>query len=114
MFSFALLCFLPACTIAYLGTAAMRYLAPRWGLMDQPAARKVHLIPTPLGGGIGIWLGVVLPLTGALAVAWAIPMFPFLTDWLPDQIRPHLDGVKYRSGRLWAILAGGTFLSIMG
>jgi UDP-GlcNAc:undecaprenyl-phosphate GlcNAc-1-phosphate transferase len=92
----------------------MRSLAPRWGLMDQPAARKVHLVPTPLGGGIGIWLGVVLPLVGALAIAWVIPALPFLTNLLPAQILPHLDGVRYRSGTLWAILAGGTVLSIMG
>jgi len=92
----------------------MRILAPRWGLMDQPAARKVHIIPTPLGGGIGIWLGVVLPLAGALVVAWSLPALPALTDWLPQQILPHLEGVKYRSGQLWAILAGGTILSIMG
>lgn len=114
MLFFALCCILPACLVSCLGTAAMRYLAPRWGLMDQPAARKVHLIPTPLGGGIGIWLGVVLPLAAALAVAWSLPTLPFLKDWLPSQILPHLDGVKYRSGQLWAILAGGTVLSVMG
>jgi UDP-GlcNAc:undecaprenyl-phosphate GlcNAc-1-phosphate transferase len=92
----------------------MRRLAPRWGLMDQPAARKVHLIPTPLGGGIGIWLGVVAPLVGGLLVAWSIPYVPALKEWLPAEIWPHLDGIRFRSGKLWAILAGGTVLSIMG
>jgi UDP-GlcNAc:undecaprenyl-phosphate GlcNAc-1-phosphate transferase len=92
----------------------MRYLAPKWGLMDQPAARKVHLVATPLGGGIGIWLGVILPLVIAWAVAWTIHSMPFLETLLPSQILPHLDGVKYRSGQLWAILAGGTALSVMG
>lgn len=92
----------------------MRRLAPKWGLMDHPAARKVHVVPTPLGGGIGIWLGVVLPLLGGLAVAWSLPFVPALRDLLPTEIVPHLDGVKYRSGQLWAILAGGTVLSVMG
>lgn len=92
----------------------MRTLAPKWGLMDQPAARKVHLIPTPLGGGIGIWLGVVVPLVGGLILAWLVPSFPALRDLLPQEIWPHLGGVKYRSLQLLAILAGGTFLSIMG
>lgn len=92
----------------------MRRLAPRWGLMDHPAARKVHVVPTPLGGGIGIWLGVVVPLVGGLTVAWCLPYFPALRDPLPAEIVPHLDGVKYRSGQLWAILAGGTVLSVMG
>jgi UDP-GlcNAc:undecaprenyl-phosphate GlcNAc-1-phosphate transferase len=114
MISFVLLCFLPACVVSCLGTACMRRMAPRWGLMDQPAARKVHLIPTPLGGGIGIWLGVVLPLIAGLAVAWCVPYFPALRELLPRELWPHLDGVKFRSGQLWAILAGGTILSVMG
>ena len=114
MLFFVLLCFIPACLVSCLGTGLMRTLAPRWGLMDQPASRKVHLVPTPLGGGIGIWLGVVVPLLAALAIAWGMPYFPALRDLLPDEILPHLDGVKYRSGQMWAILAGGTLLSIMG
>lgn len=92
----------------------MRTLAPRWGLMDQPAARKVHLIPIPLGGGIGIWLGVVLPLAGAYLIAWMAPSFPDILKLIPPEIQPHLDGIKYRSGQLWAILLGGTILSVMG
>ncbi len=92
----------------------MRRLAPRWGLMDQPAARKVHVVPTPLGGGIGIWLGVVVPLVGGWLIAWSLPYVPILKDWLPEAIVPHLDGIKFRSGQMWAILAGGTVLSVMG
>ena len=92
----------------------MRQLAPRWGLMDQPAARKVHIVPTPLGGGIGIWLGVVVPLVGGWLIAWSLPYVPMLKDWLPEAILPHLDGIKFRSGQMWAILAGGTVLSVMG
>lgn len=114
MLSFALLCLVPACLISCAGTGLMRRLAPRWGLMDQPAARKVHLVPTPLGGGIGIWLGVVVPLAAGLLVAWAVPYVPGLREWLPAEIVPHLAGVKSRSLQVWAILAGGTILSVMG
>ena len=114
MLAFALLCFLPACLVSCLGTALMRRLAPQWGLMDHPAARKVHLVPTPLGGGIGIWLGVVVPLVGGWVVAWSFPSIPVLKDWFPPEILPHLDGIKFRSEQMWAVLAGGTALSIMG
>ena len=114
MLSFALLCFVPACLVSCVGTSVMRRLAPQWGLMDQPAARKVHLVPTPLGGGIGIWLGVVVPLVGGWVVAWSLPYLPDLRDLLPAAILPHLDGIKFRTGQMWAVLLGGTVLSVMG
>lgn len=40
---------------------AMR-LAPRFGLVDKPDPRKVHAVPTPRAGGIGIVLGAIVPL----------------------------------------------------
>ena len=36
-------------------------VAPSLGLVDKPGLRKIHLKPTPTGGGLGIWLGVVVP-----------------------------------------------------
>lgn len=112
---FVLLCFVPACAISAIVTEFVRRRAPDWGLIDQPAARKVHVTPTPLGGGIGVWAGVVLPLIVATAGAWwfrggggSIPA------WLPDDLAVHIDGVLHRSGTLWAILAGATILSVMG
>ena len=35
----------------------------RWGPRDQPGGHKVHVTPTPVAGGIGIW-------AGALGVTW--------------------------------------------
>ena len=52
----------PSLAISWLAAWWLRRQAPRWGLIDRPAARKVHAEPTPLGGGLAIWLGVVLPL----------------------------------------------------
>jgi UDP-GlcNAc:undecaprenyl-phosphate GlcNAc-1-phosphate transferase len=110
---FAAACVLPALCISALATAAMRWLAPRWGLIDQPAARKVHLKPTPLGGGIGIWLGVVVPFAVAQLAAWLAARGATPT-WLPPDVLPILDGVAYRSERMWAILGVGTVLAVMG
>ena len=100
--------------IAFLATAGMRWLAPRFGLIDRPAARKVHRTPTPLGGGLGIWLGVVAPLSMA-------QLFVFLlarnSDWaalLPTVIQVDWQEVLARSPQLWAILCAGTLLSAMG
>ena len=33
--------------------------APRFGLVDRPGGHKGHRAPTPLGGGVAIWLTTV-------------------------------------------------------
>ncbi len=114
MFFFVVACVVPAFLVSAVATGAMRVLSPKFGLIDQPAARKVHKAPTALGGGIGIWLGVVSPLAAVQLVAWLVHAGTLPSDWIPQQLAPHLDGVLFRSGQMWAVLAGGTVLSIMG
>ncbi|MCH7989414.1 MAG: undecaprenyl/decaprenyl-phosphate alpha-N-acetylglucosaminyl 1-phosphate transferase [Planctomycetes bacterium] len=111
---FAAVCFLPALVTSAVTTALMRRLAPKWGLVDHPEKRKVHTTPTPLGGGIGIWLGVVLPVGAAHLSVWLIRLGESTPDWIPEEIAVHFDGVLYRSGQMWAILAAGTLLACMG
>jgi len=41
-------------------TVPVRHLALRYGMVDKPGPRKVHLTPIPLLGGIAIYLGFVL------------------------------------------------------
>jgi UDP-GlcNAc:undecaprenyl-phosphate GlcNAc-1-phosphate transferase len=41
-------------------TVPVRRLALQIGLVDQPAARKIHLEPIPLLGGLAMYCGVVL------------------------------------------------------
>ncbi len=114
MLFFILACLVPAFVVSVAMTGLMRTLSPKMGLIDHPAARKVHLVPKPLGGGIGIWCGVVLPLAGAQLVAWLVHVGTLPAEWIPPQLVRHLDGVLFRSGQMWAVLAGGTVLSIMG
>ncbi len=114
MLWFLAACTLPSFTVAYLATALMRRWAPAMGLIDQPAARKVHVEPTPLGGGLGIYAGVIVPLLGAVLLAWIVVKMESPPSWLPAEIAVHLDGVLYRAGKLWAILAAGTLLVVMG
>lgn len=111
---FVLACLVPAFVVSVVATGAMRVLSPKWGLIDQPAARKVHTVPKPLGGGIGIWLGVVVPLASVQLVAWLLKREIIPAEWIPAELTRHLDGVLYRSGQMWGVLAGGTVLSIMG
>jgi UDP-GlcNAc:undecaprenyl-phosphate/decaprenyl-phosphate GlcNAc-1-phosphate transferase len=47
--------------VASLGlTVPVRHLAIRYGMVDRPGPRKVHLSPMPLLGGIAIYLGFLL------------------------------------------------------
>ncbi|MGA7622664.1 MAG: MraY family glycosyltransferase [Candidatus Acidiferrales bacterium] len=79
--------------LASLGfTAPVRRLALRYGMVDKPGPRKVHLNPIPLLGGIAIYLGFVLAILltrhgaseqqiiGILAGASLLAIVGFLDD----------------------------------
>ena len=53
-------------------TPLVRRLAPALGLIDLPGDRKVHVIPTPRGGGIAIFLGVLIPALVLLAIFFEV------------------------------------------
>jgi UDP-GlcNAc:undecaprenyl-phosphate GlcNAc-1-phosphate transferase len=53
---------LGAFLVSVAATAGMIRLAPRIGLVDKPGHRKIHHVPKPLGGGVGIFLGVAAPM----------------------------------------------------
>ncbi len=63
--------------LAFLVTLAltplMRRLALRTGMLDHPETRKIHRQPTPLLGGLAIYVGAM---TGLLAAAGGDPKFP--------------------------------------
>ena len=52
--------FLLPCAVSWLLTALLLRWAPRLGLVDYPSARKVHARPTPKGGGLAVYAGVVV------------------------------------------------------
>lgn len=118
--TFVLAAMLPGVLIAGISTAVVRRLAPKLGLVDLPSDRKVHVIPTPLGGGIGIWLGLVIPLAIAQAVAWYGANHPDVSFPLPalqkgwEFAQPHLAGFQSKAGSLWTLLALATILFGVG
>lgn len=46
--------------LAFLITPGTRWLASRWGMVDQPGLRKAHRSPTPLLGGLALFAGITL------------------------------------------------------
>ncbi|MEI6525110.1 MAG: hypothetical protein WCP62_03720, partial [Planctomycetota bacterium] len=68
--------------------------ALRLGLIDMPNERKVHTVPIPRGGGVGIWLGVVSVFAiGTLAVAIANAWPSLMADVLPSSVGQMLPGL---------------------
>jgi UDP-GlcNAc:undecaprenyl-phosphate/decaprenyl-phosphate GlcNAc-1-phosphate transferase len=114
MLFFVLGCVAPAFLLSFGGTFMVRRFAPMWGLVDQPGKRKVHTEPKPLGGGIAIWLGVVVPVLVIQIAAYLLTRTDAVPGWIPERVAIHLDGVLYRSGQMWAVLGAGTVLAVMG
>lgn len=101
--------------VSLIGTAAMRRLAPAWGFVDRPNARKVHATPIPLGGGIAVWLGVVPPLALIpITARLALLMGDQLDALLPVGWRNAAGGIVLRTPELAAVLLGGSILMALG
>lgn len=89
-------------------SALARVVAPKFGLVDNPGGRKAHRAPTPLGGGVAIWLTVVL-----MAGLGALALGPG-RGFLPAAVAIHAGGAWERGGQLALILGLATVIMAMG
>jgi len=105
---------LPSLFVALIATYVVRRNAARWGLIDVPSERKVHLTPTPRGGGLAIWLGVVGTFAAAQLFLLLADKVPAVKELVPEFARQHLPGIWVQSGKLWTLLSAGTALMILG
>ncbi len=101
----------PALVIAFLATFLVRRLAPSWGLIDRPGHRKVHAVPTPLGGGLAIWLAVVSTFALVHGAAYLAQTHP---EIMPDFARAHVHGILEKATSLWLLLAAATAMMLLG
>lgn len=103
---------LPAFAVSCLAAAALRRVAPAWGLVDKPGHRKVHTTPTPLGGGLAIFLGVAAPLAVGQTLLW-LATAPGVNELLPAIVRTHLGGLLERMPSVWlAVGLGGVLVGL--
>src|SRR5438552_2304714 len=91
---------LPALIIALLATPVVRSSAARFGLIDLPGERKMHTSPTPRGGGIAIWLGVIVTFAAGQLILWYAMQSTANASIVPAFARPHLAGALAQSGKL--------------
>ncbi len=105
---------LPSFVISLIAVGVVRRAALRLGLMDKPGVRKVHTTPIPLGGGLGIWGGVVGAMAIGTAGALAAKMQPELFSWLPAGLTQHVGGMVGKIGEIWGLVGCATVLMILG
>jgi UDP-GlcNAc:undecaprenyl-phosphate GlcNAc-1-phosphate transferase len=120
---------MPSLLVSWAIAFAVRAIAPRWGLVDHPGERKVHSHPTPFGGGVAIWAGVVAPLAIAQVPLriWARAYYqdpsaarfegwglgPWATR-LAEFVEPQLSGLVAISADLWFLLLAASVLMVLG
>lgn len=95
--------------VSAAATPVVRALSLRIGFVDRPGAHKQHGRITPLGGGVAITLGIVLPIAAAVAAALLAG-----ADMLPAWAAVHAEGVQSRLTSCVVLLAGAVALHIMG
>ncbi len=109
---------LPSFLLCWSAVWLVRRWAVRCGLVDRPGARKVHVTPTPLGGGVAIWLGVVGCFAAGQTVLWMHSAGGSLEDLArritPEFVQPYVPGLAHQSTSLWVLLSAGTVLMLVG
>lgn len=108
---------LPAALIATLSIYPVRRYAVRLGLLDRPGGHSTHVRATPLGGGIGIYAGVVGTLCLGMLTLWWVtgpagPPNRLIT--IPPRLLEMREGIFLRSGSMLGLIAGGTVLMLLG
>ena len=105
---------LPAAVISCVAIYPIRRFASRLGLLDRPGGRKSHASPVPLGGGLGIWLGIVLTFLVGTFVVFLLLNSPEWRDRIPPRFAEQLEGAWSKVSALWTLLAAGTVLVGLG
>lgn len=124
LYSMAFCATLPSLIIACLATFLLRRYAARWNLLDEPGPRKNHARPTPTGGGLAIWLAVVVPFAVGSAVLWYLDLTGAdVSDSvrrllgggsLAELAATHVDGLYSQLDKLWTLLFAATVLMLLG
>lgn len=117
LFLLSLGAILPSAVISWAVVWLVRRNAVSWRLIDLPNARKVHITPTPRGGGIGILFGVLLTFAVGTAAIFLITSGEkpsLLGVELPAFATKHLPGIKSQLPSLWTLLGCGAVLGLLG
>ena len=105
---------IPGLLIAWCAVFFIRSRAESWGLVAQPREDRFHEHATPTGGGIAIWLGVLLSFAGLQLVLQAVRGGGFGDGITVPFLDQHLGGLLEQSSRLWVLLSAATAMFVLG
>ena len=86
---YALAGFSLGCLGTILVTPLVKKIAAWAGAMDRPNARKVHKVPTPLWGGLGVFASLLC------AVSLVLALFPEVRNSLTPRHWLNLQGMAW-------------------
>nr|WP_231616008.1 MraY family glycosyltransferase [Novipirellula artificiosorum] len=105
---------LPAMLVTWLSLYPVRRFASALGLVAKPGGHSTHAKVTPLGGGIGIWVGIMVTFSAASVAIGLLRHYPELQARFPEALQPYLEGAWSRLGQLWSLLGAATVLVALG
>ncbi|HET6246788.1 MAG TPA: MraY family glycosyltransferase [Tepidisphaeraceae bacterium] len=102
--------------IAFFTTLAMKHIAPKIGFVDKPGHRKIHSNPKPLGGGVAIFLGFVLPVVLGLIVIHVIrpPAVSPSSGAEPSPIPAYWSGAREHTPMALGMIAAALAMHLLG
>ncbi len=109
-----LFAFLSAFSTSVIACGLVRRYALKFGFVDRPGERKIHTTPVPVGGGLGVGLGIILPFAVLPLALFFVRQFEELQAFVPDSVAVHLDGLRYRTEKLGTLLGLGSVLLLLG
>lgn len=113
--------FLSSCALALVLTPVVRAISARWGLVAQPSGSRWHKQPTPLFGGVAIFLSIFVLVAPFLPRMWGPRLLVLLLGaFVVFAIGVWDDFVKLRPvtkllGQIVAaciVIAGGVMLNL--
>ncbi|MDR1290921.1 MAG: undecaprenyl/decaprenyl-phosphate alpha-N-acetylglucosaminyl 1-phosphate transferase, partial [Planctomycetaceae bacterium] len=113
VFTYVLI-FLFVVLVSFFCCYRVRSVASRFGLVDLPGERKIHEQPISTGGGLGIFVGVVVFFVLCQLLVILANQLQVIQAMLPETISSRLDGLTQRSLQLWILIGLGAVVMLVG
>lgn len=105
--------------LSFAATAAMKRIAPVLNFVDKPGHRKIHYTPKPLGGGVAIFLAIVIPVAAGLILANAVTIHADSSDqgFMARTLRSisiHQPGIQAHTRLAFCVLLAMACIHLLG